>query len=256
MTAKVRTRAMACFVVLSSLLVVFGVFLTADRAQAALREVTQTGEQGLLALSADPLPLHWQDVRPGEQTHWLIEASLSDATQGTLALEMHAEGEFITDLGLTAAVSACSVPFKGDAGATVAPTCTGAESVIVPTTAVSQIAGPDAGEIFTLADLHAGDPRNLRVSLALPAEADPAIAADAEGVISIGLHASGEDDHRTAPGASSVPGAESEGLGGDLARTGGDLFALAILALGLIGLGVSVRSWRRSARDVNAEAAS
>lgn len=213
-----------------------GVFLVAERANATLQEVAESGEQGYLSLRADPHPFLWQDARPGEQKYWLIEASLNDAHEGTLSLELRAEGELVTVADMAASVVTCSTPFVSAAESSdpdAGPTCSGEIIEILPTTPLAAL--EQSGQVFPLANLHEDEPRNLLVTLSIPGSVALETVNDASATLAIGLHASGDLPDN--------PGPEPA-----LVQTGSNALALAVLAIRLIGLGLSVRWCRRARR--------
>lgn len=213
----------------SSLLLLTGILFTAERANAYLEDVTENGEQGLLSLRADPHPFHWQNPQPGEEKYWLIEASLADAEEGSLSLEMRADGDLVTASGITAAITECSVPFTGSDGLDAQPECSGDITEVLPSTPISTMAGPQEGKTFPMMRILEGEPRNLLVTLGVPEDAQ---VPDGSATFAVRFHASGD---------SAVPLEEEPN---DLAQTGSNALALTLLAVGVIGLGLSVRWFR------------
>ncbi|WP_146137461.1 hypothetical protein [Gulosibacter molinativorax] len=236
MTTHDRTRVARAIAAFCAVLSLVGVLWTAERANALLADVAETGEAGLLTLRADPHPFHWQDAGPGETHDWLIEASLADATAGTLSLEMRADGALVTEAGMTVSVDSCPVAFSR-AAEDAPPQCAGTATPVLPVTPIREIALPESGDVFPLADLRADEPRHLLVTLGIPADASPAELSGASATLSVGLHARGD----------SVPGNDDTGSHAGLAATGANVLALILLAVGLIGYGLSVR-WLRVLR--------
>lgn len=201
------------------------------RASAALEAVVETGRPGYLVLRSSPGAPQWTALRPGDTVHWLIEASLADAVESTLSIQLHADGPLIDADAMTVSVESCTTPFQQSDGSSSGPRCDGAGETVLTDGSLSAAAGEQA-EVYDLADLRRGTPRHVLVSLSVPPSADPQTVAGASARVGVGLHAEGDTPPDT---ALAVTGADFAG----------DLVALALLGGGLIGLGLSLASWRR-----------
>lgn len=217
-----------------ALLVCVGLGMTAARASAVFRELTETGTPGVLVLSVDSATPLWAELGPGDSSRWLVEASLRDAERGDLALELRANGALLLASGLTAGIEACPTSF--DLGGPE-PACDGEAAVVL---APTPIAGSELeGRRFALAPLLRDAPRQLLVTLTVPASADARALAGTSANVGLGVHAAGDAPSRPTPPAPADP---------RLPITGGDLEALAVLAAGLLGLGASLILRRRAIR--------
>lgn len=227
-----RTLARTVLAV-SALVLAVGASLTAVRAVAVVRDVTETGHPGYLSLASDPQAPHWQNLAAGDTVHWAVDASLADADRAHLRLELRSHGALVHAGRMQVSVIACSVPFAAagplSAVDSAPPVCPGVSTTILAPTALADVAGADRGTLFPLADLHEGQPRHLLVTLNLAAS--PAAAATAR--IGVGVHATGEQ----ASDAGILPV-----TGGDA----GDLAALLITALGAVGIGAGLVLRRRA----------
>ncbi|WP_166741755.1 hypothetical protein [Cumulibacter soli] len=250
--ARAKWRA-ATFGVLALSTAVFavGAVMTVDRAWAAFEDVTETGVPGLLHLAVDDRgPLH-VELAPGESAHWLIQAELDDAPSGALTVEMHASGELIEQDQLLVAVSACSGEYYDPS--VTEPACDGEQSEILAVTSLSAVSS--AGALYELGEITPTDPQQVLVTLSLPDDASYDDGASAD--IFVGFHASGADDPGepptgTPPTGTPPTGAPPAGPGStgtpptdSLASTGADVRALALLAIGAIGIGSGLVMLRR-----------
>lgn len=235
-------RAAGIVIAVAVLLSLTGLALTATRAVAVYRQVTETGRPGYLSLAVDSsTPLHGA-LGSGESMSWLIEASLDDARVGRLSLELRGSGALVDLAGMTAEVLACSrgfVPAPGHAAGSrpAAPRCRGGAATVVPTTPVAQLSR-DAGR-FSLAELRRGDPRELLVTLRIPADASPRLVVGRTARVGVGLHVSGVEQGEPT-GTPELPRTGVE--------AGADARALAVLATGLICLGAGAALRRRAER--------
>lgn len=233
--ARRRGRGRAIGVALvaaSSCLLGVGAVLAASGALAAFESVAETGEPGLLRLSSDERAPLWSTLSPGQQTRWLIRADLEGEDRGEVALELRAGGELAGPGGLTVSISACDGEF-GDPSAAAAPACRGERDEVLEETPLADVASaPDeGGDRYPVGEIAEGDPRQFLVTLALPAEA---ATPQGETRVGLGVHARGDD----------APAGEPD----ELAVTGADIAALALLAAGLVGIGAGVAALRRARR--------
>ncbi|MBL3699096.1 hypothetical protein [Leucobacter luti] len=243
-----------------------GVTLTGVRAVAAYEHIVDAGQPGLLTLSVDAATPVWSRLSAGETTHWLVRAELTDATTASFGLELVASGKLVDAAGLTAAVTACSAGFVERAGR---PRCSGTSEPVLATTPLRDLAHTHTR--YTLADLTADAPREFLVTLRLPDTATRAELTDARARVGLGLFAAGETvdpepptpeppgpEHPTPePPGPATPGPETPGAktppdptgatpaagptaGSQLALTGGDVAALALVATGLLGIGIAL----------------
>lgn len=220
-------------------MVALGGALTVARASATFLEVTETGSPGMLSIARSSETPLWRTLAPGDTMHWLVEARLTDAANGTLSLELRADGALVESFGLSASVSACSQDFTfASAGSSQVPMCAGTTLPVVPPTPLVAIATGSSGTLFPLAELQATQPRQLLVTLHLPPSAASAGIDGQEARIGLALHSSGE----------SPPSGDAQG---PLAATGGDFLSLGSLGLGLLGIGAAALL-RRAARASSA----
>lgn len=210
-----------------------GVVLAASGAMAAFESLAETGAPGLLRLSADDRAPLWSTLSPGEETRWLIRADLDDADRGDLELELRADGELAWPDGLTVAISACSGEF-GDPSPPAEPPCAGVLTTVLATTPLAEVASAlDAeGDRFDLGVIRRDGPRQIVVALALPENAAP---NGARTRVLLGVHAAGNGQ------------GDDEGQN-ELAVTGADVAALALLAAGLISVGAGATALRSARR--------
>ncbi len=207
-----------------------GISLTAARASAVFYNLTETGRPGYLTLALDSsTPVHTQ-ITPGGSARWMIEASLHDASSGTLDVELRVSGDLARDSGMTATVEACSGAFNI---AAQPASCQGTLEMALPTTPVASL--PMNQTLYELTSLRSDDPRQILVTVSIPSTTPDALVEDREAQIGLGVHSTG-DDPQVAVVSPVTPTR--------LATTGADLLALSVLATGLIGLGAA--SWLRS----------
>lgn len=230
--AAAPARAFALLAAAFAVIVCVGLGVTAARASAVFRELTETGAPGVLVLSLDSASPLWAELGPGERMHWLVEASLRDADRGDLSLELQASGDLITASGISAGVEACTGTF--DLGGRE-PVCDGTRSTVLAATALHRIA--ERSELLELAPLLSDEPRQLLVSVAIPQADDAAAISGRTAHVGLGVHVAGDSGPRP-PAPPSPP---------RLPVTGSDAGALAILAVGLLGLGASLALRRRAA---------
>jgi hypothetical protein len=243
-TPRARTFTLLLIGVFSAI-ALLGLTLTTARASAVFQEIAETGRPGYLKLGAHSATPLQAKLRPGESTHWLIEASLLDAERSTLAVELDASGELLDVSEMTAQITACAGAFEFGASAGSGAEfedaeadirCLGERTAVLPPTSLLQLVRN--GDRFTLAELRRGAPRQLLVQLSIPASADADALADRTARIGLGVHADGEDVARP---AQPVTPREPR-----LPVTGADALALGVLAVGLIGLGGSLALRRRA----------
>lgn len=215
---------------LCALLALAGSVLIVARASAAWVDVTETGRPGYLSLRSDPGTPHWSNLRPGDTAHWLIEASLADADEASLRLELDAEGPLIEAGRLMVGVNGCSMPFVRTE---TDPHCEGRAETVLEETSLAAVVTDAAADTYPLTDLRRSSPRYILVRLEVAPSAVPDTMAGSTARIGLGLHAEGGDAE------------------GDLATTGSDandLMPVVMLAAGLFGLGGCVALSRRSKR--------
>jgi hypothetical protein len=211
--------------VLSCLVLAAGLSAFAMRASAAMLPVA--GAQGAhLQLWSDPDTASFLDMSPGSVEHWQIAADLV-GTSSTLHTQFwNSGGQLITNpRGLWLSLDRCDQPWTGMPSA---PVCaTGRTSVFASTAAASASQTTQWG-------LGAIQDKFLLVTLALPDT--PAARADRslQGI--------------TANVGFGVTAADGDPTPAVLASTGADVGAVALLALGAIGVGVTVHGARRIRR--------
>ncbi|MDZ8201274.1 hypothetical protein RZO50_07095 [Microbacterium sp. SSW1-59] len=214
-----------------------GSVLVADAAGAAFIDVPETCAPGHLVLSSDPYPAQFLDLSPGDPAFWQIRARLEDASRATLSLELRKDGALASyPRGLVMQVDVCDAPWSGSP---TAPECSrGARAVTVATPADDYTT---SSPTFELRPLSPSAPQYLLVTLSIE---DSATARSDEslmglrGQMGIGLTATAIDDVPVTPP-------------GPLPSTGvdvGTLVGVGALALGLVGLGASMRLARQGGR--------
>lgn len=201
-----------------------GLGLSAARATAVFHDLAETGRPGYLTLALDSSTPLSAELAPGDSMRWLVEASLHDADSGTLEVELRADGALLAESGMTAEVAACSGAFDI---AAVPASCEGSLAPVLSETPLAQVS-PQAGR-YALADLRRDDPRQLLVTLAIPASTPPSALEGRTARIGLGVHAAGEGPAVVRP----VGPTPRDGL----PVTGADVAALGLLAAGLAGLG-------------------
>ena len=245
-------------VVLAAACICAGVFVAASRASAVFHELNAPQGTGDLSLNVDPLTPLWRDLSPGQAMHWNVEASLTGAMSGKLEVELRSHE--ILPVGLLAAVEACTEPFVMS-GAT--PVCPGVAQAVLPARPVALLTSLN-GRV-ELAELYAGVPRYILVSITLPAGVDRAVLHGTIAQVGLGVHASGDSleppehpptnpptsppkppsDRPVTPTTPPVtpPGTQQQ----QLSVTGADIAALSLLGLGLIAAAFGVTLLRSSA---------
>lgn len=207
-----------------------GVGLAATRAAAVFNQIAETGTPGYLKLAVDSDTQLFADLNPGDSATWLIQASLHDAASSTLSVEVQGQGAMIEHSNMRVTLISCSGTFQGaNAGAS----CSGTSQTLLNDQPLGQVI--QSGQLIGLSTLIDGQPRELLVTLAIPASTPVALFEGEHATIGIGVHASGND----APPVVTPPGQHSA-QPHDLAATGTDAFALGMLALGLIGLALAL----------------
>lgn len=207
-----------------------GMTLTAARAAAVFSDLTETGRPGYLRLALDSATPLQTDIAAGGSARWLVEASLNDADTATLSVELRVNGDLARDSGMTATVEACSTTF--DVAAQPA-SCQGTLEVALPQTPVAALPAPQ--HVYELVSLRHDAPRQLLVTVSIPAATPDTLIEGRTAQIGLGVHSTGDDTQVVV-----VPPVTPTRL----ATTGADLLALSVLAAGLIGLGAA--SWLRS----------
>lgn len=214
-------------------LLISGIVVTADRALADQARAAQEDARGMLRVTVDDDYPLYRTLNPGEAMDWLIASELEGAPVGDFTIELRAAGAFVTDAAMTVRVASCDEPFDVEGSE---PTCAD-ESLIVPTTRLSDVATKSGGDQFVLRDLHAGEARHINARFALPAGAGTEPGSSAE--LGLGLHVSGGSDNQvTVPSRAADP---------YLPRTGSWFLGPALFGIGLVVTGWSVR---RVARPV------
>jgi hypothetical protein len=215
--------------------------LVSASAVAALEDVPESSPDGILTLQSHEYPVHFNDLSPGDPAYWQIGTHLEGAELSTLTLEIERDGELVEHpRGLTVNIERCDTEWTGvsEAGECL----TGATNVLT--------IGPadDAGQsspVWDLAGLTSTTGKYLRVTLAVDnseaARHDESLMG-LRGTLGLGFTAAG-DESMSDPAAPEAP-AESV-----LALTGADAVPLALLAAGLLGLGVSAALLRRRFAD-------
>lgn len=240
-----RANGILALFLASTVVLGCGIALTAQRAWATFEHIVDTGKPGLLTLSVDSSTPMWATLAPGESTQWLVRAELSDAAEGSLSLELDAQGSLVSVGELTAAVASCSESYARARGAL---RCAGASETVLAPTPLRELA--PLRHQYALADLRADAPRELLVTLQVPESASRTDVAGATARVGLGLHAAGDTVPTTpptdppvtpptktpppAPDPAATPGAAG------LAVTGADLTALGLLVAGLGGLGAAL----------------
>lgn len=230
-----RTAALILIPVFA-LVLGLGAALTATRAAAVFQMITETGKPGFLVLGVDSATPLWATLAPGDSIQWLIQASLHDADRSDLTVELAVRDAIPGAGGLLAEVRSCEGSYDLSSAN---PTCQGHEDIVLSESAVATLA-PQAGP-FVLAELHQDAPREFLVTLTLPANA-PTQETDIQlARVGLGVHVSGEDPDKNIPNPLPQPSPV-------LAATGADALALALLAVGLIGVVGGALFWRRGAQ--------
>lgn len=205
-----------------------GVVLTASRASAVFQDLVETGKPGFLTLALDSATPLQADLAPGDSMRWLVEASLNDATAGTLSFELQANGELVENSGMLAEVSACTGSFDI---AAVPVSCEGSFTTALPETPLTAVS--QQGNQYQLAELQQDAPRQLLVTLTIPASTPASTIAGQSARIGLGVHSAGDDEAQTG----TVVPVNPPPVWAGLAVTGADALALGVLAAGLAGLG-------------------
>ena len=207
-----------------------GVGLTATRAAAVFNQIAETGTPGYLKLAVDSGSQLFADLNPGDSATWLIQASLHDAPSSTLTVEMQGQGAMINHSNMRVTLIACAGTFQS---ATAGASCSGTSQTILNDQPLGQVI--QSGQLTDLSTLQNGQPRELLVTLAVPASTPVALFEGESAVIGIGVHASGDNT----PPVVTPPG-QKAAQPQSLAATGTDALALGMLSLGLIGLALSL----------------
>ena len=223
-----------------------------DRALALYEQVTETGVPGLLQLRSNPGTPVWHDVRPGTQMHWFIEASLTDADAGNLALELAVQGDLAAASAMRVTVTTCTEAFDEQTRLCADPIEALIDDALLADFSVPSTGDPSqasqagqsaqSGPVFALATLKRGTPRHVHLSLTVPAAASADAMADTSSRIGVGLHASGVDGGNDA--TPTPPATPEISTPGDLPVTGADIAAPIMLGAGLAGLGLAIALWR------------
>lgn len=219
-----------------------GVLSFGLQAYATFHSAGSDPVDGDLRVTAAPQPTEFFDLAPGDRRYWSIHATLDDAERGTFSLRLFGAGELIEHPrhGLTIAVEACDGVLTGSDPA-VRPACSGdvetivADQALAPLSVDGDLAG---GEVWDLPDILQGTDRSFLVTIGIPAAgSDDRTLQGLRGNIGVGLYAAG--DHDETPVPSPPPDA------GSLPDAGGPALALALIALGAVGLGLILTHGRR-----------
>lgn len=242
---KHRARGVLALFLAATVVLSCGIALTAQRAWATFEHIADTGKPGLLTLSVDSSTPMWATLAPGESTQWLVRVELKGADEGSLSLELDAQGSLVSIGELTAAVASCSESFARDRDAF---RCSGASETVLATTPLRKLA--PLRRQYALADLRSDAPRELLVTLQVPASASRVDVSGATARVGLGLHAAGITVPTTPPTEPPIappttplppaPGAAAPQRPAGLAVTGADLAALGLLAAGLAGIGAAL----------------
>ena len=227
MVARAVRSAVALIAFAAMLLA--GLLLVSTRAWAEIQVPEQ--HPGLLSIWTDSLPLHYSDMAPGEETFVRLTVQLDDSNEGDLSLQLRKSGDLATvPGGLEIEIARCDVPWTNvPTGVTegVTPACApGAEPLLEATP------GDDystASPTWDLDEIEQGTREFLLVRIGIPATTPVAVTEGLSADFGFGLFAEGAD----APTIPVTPAA--------LAVTGLDVLALALIAVGAIGIGVAVR---------------
>lgn len=231
-------RVGALLAVLGALALIGGGALTVARAAAVLQDVAETGAPGRLMLRSDPGDPVWQDLAPGDTVHWVVQARLEGPPASTLALQLRSSGGLVLLGEMTVSVVSCTDPFHPAPDPQDPPSCSGTAAEILAQQPLAQVASSVHSDAYELAPLDTQHPRYLLVTLGIPAHVDPDVVADGSASVGIGLYASG-------PGPSAGDGSADE----NLAATGSDVAAIALVASGVAGLAAGLTLIRRG-RDL------
>ena len=211
--------------VLSCLVLAAGLSTFAMRASAAMLPVA--GAQGShLQLWSDPGAASFLDMSPGSVEHWQIAADLVGPSSTLHARFWNSGGQLITSPhGLWLSLDRCDQPWTGMPSA---PACAAGRAAVFASTAAASASQSTQWALGGIQD------KFLLVTLALPDT--PAARAD-----------------RSLQGLTANVGFGVTAADGDLApvvlaSTGADVGAVALLALGAIGVGVTVHGARRIRR--------
>ena len=239
----VRRSANAAVIVVFAIVLVVGLALTTSRASAMIKVPENTA--GLLSIYTDSYPLHYTDMAPGEEAWVRLDVVLSDAQAGELSLEVRKSGELATMAGgLVVDVAHCdvawtNVPMTVSNG--ISPVCETGGTLLfrADDSADYRISSP----VWDVDELERDHVDHLLVRLGLP---DSTPLASVEGLTAdfvFGLFAEGLDDIAVVtPGGATPSGLTPSAL----ALTGFDALYLALVAVGIIGIGIAVRVRRSS----------
>lgn len=215
--------------------IVGGLGLASTSAQAAWVSVAENGIFGHLSLRSDPYPANFMAMSPGSVEQWQIETSLVDPA-ASLTVQVQRDGQLVERPdGLQLRMQSCGSEWLDFP---VSPHCPTAATVLGPTPANSTTLGnigaiDSTTPVFPLGTLGHGTGKYLLVTMSIP---DTAAARADESLMgltaNLGLVFTAGGDIVSPP---EPPG---------LASTGADAAAIALLASGLAGLGLLLRSMR------------
>lgn len=266
-----RVAALSAAVLLLST----GGLMVGQRAWALWVDVPQTGQPGYLSLASAPYPADFPDLSPGDAVHWQIRVDLNDE-HADVTLQMAREGALVERQGgLLISATACSEEWD----LTAAPTCHGTRAPIIgPTDAADPALGPtvssgatfpDISPVWDVGWMSSGSSAFVLVTLMVPDTPQSRADVDLMGLESsidfaFSAFASsapppGEGPPQRTPVDPSGPTAPTPGVPetpgiasppNELALTGADVGALALIAAGALWLG-GLAFWggRRTAQE-------
>lgn len=241
MTSKRRRVLRGAAWIAASAAIATGLLLASGSAQAAWVSLTENGLPGHLRLLSDPDPSSLLALSPGAPVQWQIKADLDD-TYSPLTIQFQRDGELAARPdGLWLQVKACDVEWQNFPAA---PRCASAVTVLTsrpadsPTLGPGGISGPLAPS-FTVGPMWHSVGKFLLVTMSLPDTAEARADNSLMGLtatLGVGLTVIGDQ----------VPPPVTQPTG--LAYTGSDALGTMLFGIGVLGLGVLVRSrTRRSA---------
>lgn len=194
---------------------------------------------GLLSLWTDSYPLQYHDLDPGEAAFIRLNVALDDTDRGDLTLEVRKDGDLATvPGGLRVTVERCAVGWTAvPSGVTDegAPACAAGRSALLTAGSSNDFAADSPR--WSLGEIQDERTVYLLVTLALPSSTPAASVDGLSARFGFGLFAQGR--------AVASPINSDE-----LALTGVDVLALALVAVGAIGAGTILgRSRARAAKS-------
>lgn len=222
-------------IAVSVVAIVAGLMLASTSAQAVWMSVAENGILGHLSLRSDPYPANFLAMSPGSVEQWQIATSLVDPV-ATLTVQVQRDGELVERPdGLQLRLQSCETEWLDFPSA---PHCPTAATVFGPAPASSTALGAlgpidAASPVFPLGSLTHDAGKYLLVTMSIPDTAEARADESLMGLTAtVGLVFTASGDI--------VPAPEPPGL----ADTGADATAIALLASGIAGLGILLRSVR------------